>query len=112
MQKFTESFWRFAFYLSIWIYGLVILYEKPWFWDTIHCWIDYPKHKITNDVYWYYTIELGFYLSLLVTQFFDIKRKDFWQMFIHHIVTISLLMFSYACSFTRLGTLVLIIHDS
>ena len=74
-------------------------------------WIDHPKHTVTNDIYWYYTLELAFYFSLLVTQFFDVKRKDWLQMFVHHIVTILLLLFSYACNFTRVGAVVLFLHD-
>lgn len=27
LQKFTESFWRFVFYTSIWFYGLYVLYD-------------------------------------------------------------------------------------
>lgn len=63
-------------------------------------------------MYFYYVISLGFYISLLVSQFFDVKRKDFWQMFAHHLVTISLMIFSIICNFTRIGCLILVIHDS
>jgi ceramide synthetase len=56
-------------------------------------------------------IELAFYWSLIFSQFIDVKRKDFWQMFLHHIVTIALLSFSYVVNFLRIGTLVLVIHD-
>lgn len=80
-------------------------------WDTKEFWRKYPNHLVTSDIYWYYTIELGFYLSLLVSQFFDIKRKDFWQMFVHHLVTISLMTLSYVCNFTRIGSFVLLLHD-
>ena len=41
----------------------------------------------------------------------DVKRKDFLQNFVHHNVTILLMMFSWSCHFTRIGSLVLIIHD-
>ena len=56
-------------------------------------------------------IELSFYWALMVSQFFDVKRKDFAQMFVHHCATILLLSFSWACNLTRVGTLVLIVHD-
>ncbi len=57
-------------------------------------------------------ISLAFYWSLAFSQFFDVKRKDFWQMFIHHIATIVLLSFSWICNLHRVGTLVLVIHDA
>ena len=64
-----------------------------------------------NDIWWYYMLELSFYWSLSISQFFDVKRKDFWEMLIHHITTISLIMFSWTAHFTRIGTLVMILHD-
>lgn len=56
-------------------------------------------------------ISLAFYWSLAVSQFFDVKRKDFWQMFIHHIAAICLMGFSWMCNLHRIGTLVLLTHD-
>ena len=57
-------------------------------------------------------LELAFYWSLSFSQFFDVKRKDFWEMFIHHMTTITLMIFSWSTHFIRVGTLVLLIHDS
>lgn len=111
LTKFTESSWRFTFYLGAFCYGFYALNDKPWLWSTTHCWYDYPHHSITNDIWWYYMIELGFYWSLTFSQFMDIKRKDFFQMFVHHIVTIMLLTFSWTSNLFRIGSLVLVIHD-
>ena len=47
----------------------------------------------------------------MITQFFDVKRKDFWEMFVHHLTTIALMGFSWTCNLTRVGSLVLIVHD-
>lgn len=66
---------------------------------------------VTRDTWWYYMMSLSFYWALAVSQFFDVKRKDFWQMFVHHICTICLLSFSWICNFHRIGTLVLLTHD-
>ncbi|CAF1989914.1 unnamed protein product [Rotaria magnacalcarata] len=111
LAKFSESTWRFTFYLSVFLYGVLIMKDKIWLWDTRHCWLNYPNHELTNDVYWYYMIELAFYWSLVFSQFIDVKRKDFWEMFLHHIATISLLSFSYIVNFVRVGSLVLVVHD-
>ena len=37
--------------------------------------------------------------------------SDFVEMFIHHITTILLMGLSWTCNLTRVGTLVLVIHD-
>ena len=57
-------------------------------------------------------ISMSFYWSLCVSQFFDVKRKDFWQMFIHHIATIVLMCLSWVVNVFRIGSLVLVVHDS
>jgi len=111
LNKFCETGWRWLFYTAILIYGFVCLWSKPWFWNIRHCWYDYPYHPIDPDVWVYYMVELSFYWSLSISQFFDVKRKDFWEMFIHHNTTIALMMFSWTAHFTRIGTLVLIVHD-
>jgi ceramide synthetase len=54
---------------------------------------------------------LAFYWSLTVSQFFDVKRKDFWLMFVHHVATICLITFSWVCHLHRIGTLVLLVHE-
>jgi len=111
LTKFSETGWRWLYYSLAWTYGICCLWNKPWLWDIKFCWYNYPHHDISNDVWWYYMLELSFYWALTFSQFFDVKRKDFWEMFIHHITTISLMSFSWTCNLTRAGTLVLVIHD-
>jgi len=111
LQKFCETGWRWVFYTTILVYGFNCLMYKPWLWNVRYCWYDYPFHTVDPDIWLYYMMELSFYWSLVISQFFDVKRKDFWEMFIHHNTTIALMMFSWSTHFTRVGTLVLIIHD-
>ena len=73
-------------------------------------------------------LEMAFYWSLTLTQFTDVKRKvsmaclyhillspvfwqDFWEMFIHHIATLVLLILSWTNHMHRMGSLVLLVHD-
>ncbi|XP_008550481.1 ceramide synthase 6 [Microplitis demolitor] len=111
LTKFCENCFRCLYYTLIFIYGLIVLWDKPWLWDIKYCYYGYPYHAVTNDVWWYYMISISFYCSLSISQFFDVKRKDFWQMFIHHKATIMLMSFSWVCNLTRIGSLVLVVHD-
>ncbi|KAJ8712873.1 hypothetical protein PYW08_008177 [Mythimna loreyi] len=111
LVKFCENMWRASFYLFNFSYGCFILWDKEWLWDIDQAYIGYPHQGSTDDIWWHYMISAAFYWALTFTQFWDVRRKDFWQMFIHHIATIMLLSFSWVCNLHRVGTLVLVIHD-
>ncbi|XP_074033325.1 ceramide synthase 6 isoform X2 [Leptinotarsa decemlineata] len=112
LVKFCENSWRCLYYTFSFIYGITILWNKPWLWNINECWTDFPHQSVTSDIWWYYMVSMSFYWSLMVSQFFDVKRKDFWQMFIHHIATIILMCLSWIVNVFRVGTLVLVVHDS
>uniref|UniRef100_A0A2K5EMN3 Ceramide synthase 5 n=1 Tax=Aotus nancymaae TaxID=37293 RepID=A0A2K5EMN3_AOTNA len=105
LTKFCESMWRFTFYLFIFCYGIRFLWS---FWD-FSC--EPPHPPLSSGLYYYYIMELAFYWSLMFSQFTDIKRKDFLIMFVHHLVTIGLISFSYINNMVRVGTLVMCLHD-
>ncbi|KAM4629385.1 ceramide synthase 2-like [Polymixia lowei] len=111
-KKFCEASWRFVFYLIAFTAGLASLIHTPWFWDHRECWKGYPKQPVTEAHYWYYIMELGFYWSLLLCVSVDVKRKDFKEQIIHHIAAIFLIGFSYCANYVRVGTLVMLVHDS
>uniref|UniRef100_A0A8C6U7G1 Ceramide synthase 4a n=1 Tax=Neogobius melanostomus TaxID=47308 RepID=A0A8C6U7G1_9GOBI len=111
-KKFCEATWRFLFYFVSFIAGLNSLVKTPWFWDQRECWRGYPNQPVSDAQYWYYTFEMGFYLSLLLCVSVDVKRKDFKEQVIHHVATIFLISFSYCANYVRVGTLVMLLHDS
>ncbi|XP_073764172.1 ceramide synthase 3 isoform X5 [Danio rerio] len=75
LKKFREASWRMIFYLLAFIGGIIALYDKPWFYNVPEVWSDYPKQSMLDSQYWYYTVEMSFYLSLVLRITFDVKRK-------------------------------------
>ena len=78
--------------ISLFIFSVGTLWDRPWVWNTAHCWYNYPFHPLGNPktyfihnsnlfifedpaVWWHYMLEMAFYWSLFFTQFFDVKRK-------------------------------------
>ncbi|XP_037835705.1 ceramide synthase 2 isoform X2 [Kryptolebias marmoratus] len=112
LKKFREASWRFGFYLSAFIGGIVALHDKQWLQDIREVWTDYPQQSMLESQYWYYILEMSFYGCLLFSVAFDVKRKDFKEQIIHHLATLVLLSFSWCANFIRIGTLVMLIHDA
>ncbi|CAG9801932.1 unnamed protein product [Chironomus riparius] len=111
MDKFGENSWHFSFYTLNFIFGLSILWNSSWLWNFIDIFRDFPRHSLDNGLWWYYNITLAFYTSQSVFHFFETRRKDFWQMFIHHILTITLLIVSWTVNAVRSGSLIVFVHD-
>lgn len=112
IRKFLDAAWLFLSYVLLFIYGCYVTSTKPYVWDLSLLWHDWPNHRVPNDVYVYYLLQITQYLHLLIAEFVSLKKKDFIQMTIHHCVTLLLLFISYMMNFTRIGVLILVIHDA
>lgn len=112
LTKFREASWRFTFYLLAFFAGLAVLVDKPWFYEMTEMWRGFPKMPLLPSQYWYYMIELGFYISLLFSVASDVKRKDFKEQIVHHLATILLISFSWLVHYIRAGTLIMLVHDA
>jgi len=111
LDKFCEETWRLTYYFAVSVYGFVVLYDKSWFQDPMLCWLGLGSQPFPDDVRIYYYVQLGMYVSLLAFIARDNERKDYWEQVIHHLVTISLMGFSYVQGYYRIGSLVLLVHD-
>jgi hypothetical protein len=110
------------------------------FWEngTLMLWMDHPRHEIGVGLTWYYLIQSAYNIEAIVhlTELsfdihlqspFNVKlcewqsplvcrwsptcRGDFREMAIHHVITNALIMTSSFFRFTRIGSMVFVLHD-
>lgn len=108
-----EAIWRFLFYTVFCIVGYYTLFvPEPvsWIQSSDNFWTNWPRHPITPAVALYYQLELGAYFHQLLWT--EISRSDALEMLLHHAVTIILVVLSFLTNFTRIGTTILLLHDS
>jgi hypothetical protein len=110
--KFMEAFWRALIYIVAFGFGAWSTMDKSWYQEpSTQCWEGWPYQSIPQETYQYYALELGVYVHLVLYMAIDIKRSDFMETCIHHLVTLFLIFFSWVMGFVRVGTLVMLVHD-
>ena len=77
----------------------------------ISLWRDYPRLVLGMSLKLYYLSQTAFWVQQIFVINVEERRKDHWQMFTHHIVTIFLLAFSYGYRQMRAGNAILVLMD-
>ncbi|CAO1616977.1 unnamed protein product [Sympodiomycopsis kandeliae] len=111
VMRFAEQSWAVIFYVVYWSLGLHIAYHSPYWFNTAGFWAGHPHTELEGIVKFYYLTQCGFWFHQLIVINVEARRKDHWQMFSHHIITILLIVGSYATHFTRVGNAVLCLMD-
>ncbi|XP_053312166.1 ceramide synthase 1 [Spea bombifrons] len=114
-EKFPESAWKLLFYSTSWSYSVYLLFftEYNFFQDPSSAFYDWkPGGAVPRNIALAYLIQGSFYAhSTYATLYMDAWRKDSIVMILHHLVTFTLITFSYAFRYHNIGILVLFLHD-
>ncbi|NXS93025.1 CERS1 synthase, partial [Jacana jacana] len=98
--KMPESAWKLLFYTVSWSYGIYLLFftDYPFFYDPPSVFYDWKKGMdVPTDIAIAYLLQCSFYgHSIYATAYMDTWRKDSVVMLLHHVVTLTLIAFSYA----------------
>lgn len=116
LRKWNESCWKCFVYVFFTIFGFLGVAFEPYFTDPHRFWdgatalpLNYYmplKHNL------FYQMQIGFYLQAIpFLMFIEVRRKDWLESFVHHIVTLGLQYYSFYANFTRAGMMVMLIHD-
>ncbi|XP_009993370.1 PREDICTED: ceramide synthase 1 [Chaetura pelagica] len=110
-----ESAWKLLFYTLAWSYGIYLLFftDYPFFYDPPSVFYDWKKGmEVPTDIAIAYLLQGSFYgHSIYATAYMDTWRRDSVVMLLHHVVTLTLISFSYAFRYHNVGILVLFLHD-
>lgn len=85
--------------------------DSPWWFDSTYFWRDYPVYDFTKSFKYYYLIQFAYWLQQIFVLQIEAPRKDYQELVLHHINTLLLVSFSYACNFTRVGNAVFVCMD-
>lgn len=72
---------------------------------------DFPFTKMPRFLKFYYMFSFSYYAEDLITHVFKAPNSDYFEMILHHLVTIELMLGSYLGSYWMYGILVLIQMD-
>src|ERR1700737_5076213 len=109
--RFAEQGWNLAYYSISFSVGLYIVRNTPYWRDIREVWADYPQIEMDGFFKGYYLVEMAFWLQQVFVLNIEARRKDFWQMFCHHIVTCTLIFMSYTYNVTKVENVYLCVLD-
>jgi very-long-chain ceramide synthase len=109
--RFAEQAWIMLYCCLFWGIGMNLLVNSD-YWLNLHAlWRNWPVREMEGLAKWYYLVQFAFWLQQIVVVNIEERRKDFWQMFSHHLMTCTLIFASYGYHQSRVGHLFLVIMD-
>ena len=111
VTRFAEQGWSFLYCTVFWSLGMYILTRLHAPLSPESLWGSYPPISLPPATKFYYLAQLGWWFHQIYVINTEKRRGDHWQMFGHHILTITLLVGSYKMHFTRVGTLIHTLMD-
>ncbi|KAJ1719407.1 Sphingosine N-acyltransferase lag1 [Coemansia erecta] len=113
VTRFAEQGWQTIFYIVSNSAGLYVMSQNPHWMNTAGYWTNYPEghRQMSALMKSYYLVQMGFWLHQIFVLLIEERRKDFVAMFVHHIVTCTLLILSLYMNYTRVGNAILCCMD-
>jgi len=113
LARFENSGWETVFYIMSSSMGLYVYSREHWsVWPTTNIWIDWPLQPLGFTFRLYYLLGLAFYSQAMISLLFvDKPRSDYFEYFLHHVVTIFLIAVSFYTRIQRYGLVILCLHD-
>ncbi|KAI5304095.1 hypothetical protein KEM56_006854 [Ascosphaera pollenicola] len=114
MLRFVEQVYSVIYFSIFGPFGLWVMSRSDlWYFNTTAMFEGFPHRSHTWEFKAYYLLEAAYWAQqglVLVLQL-EKPRKDFKELVMHHIITLSLIGLSYRFHFTHMGLAVYVTHD-
>uniref|UniRef100_A0A8C4QS21 Ceramide synthase 1 n=1 Tax=Eptatretus burgeri TaxID=7764 RepID=A0A8C4QS21_EPTBU len=115
-SKFPESAWKLLYYTPAWLYSSYLLFWRghSFFHNPPSVFYGWQSRSLVPwDIYTAYILQGSFYAhSMFGTLYMDAWRRDSVVMLVHHFITLSLIVCSYAFRYHNVGLLAFFLHDA
>lgn len=115
MKKWTEQSWQLFVHVLFASIEYNILAKETWYDEPATIWIPHPWRQaatMSQEIVFVYLAQLSIWVyTCIVHRFWDERRKDYFVMYMHHIITIMLVAGSFAAGYLRVGIIILYVHD-
>ena len=119
--KLSRHLYKITFYTGITIFGYYVLKDLPYFPKSMlgkgympaMFLPGFPNsyfHEKPPLFNFYYNINLAYFFCDFIFLMISEKQSDFVNMLLHHICTISLIIFSFITNYSNIGCLVIFCH--
>lgn len=112
--RFMEQVYTAIYFGIFGPFGLYVMkHTNIWYFNTTAMFEGFPHKEHAADFKAYYLLQASYWAQQAIVLMLQLEkpRKDFKELVLHHIVTLSLIFLSYRFHFTYMGIAVYITHD-
>ncbi|KAK4632187.1 Sphingosine N-acyltransferase-like protein FUM17 [Fulvia fulva] len=113
-SRFMEQFYTAIYFGIFGPFGLYVMSRTPvWYFNTAGMYEGFPHRSHEAVFKAYYLLQASYWAQQGIVLMLQLEkpRKDFKELVLHHIITLSLIGLSYRFHFTYMGIAVYITHD-
>ncbi|KAK1528653.1 TLC domain-containing protein [Colletotrichum costaricense] len=111
VARFSEQGSMLTYYSVLWPVGMYLYCKAPYYLNMKELWNNWPQRELGGLMKGYIMVQWAYWVQQVISVNIEARRKDYWEMIVHHAITISLIAACYAYHQTRVGHLILVLMD-
>jgi len=109
-RNLISSIFYMSAIISSVLFGEYVTFQESWKSNLDDTFVGWP-HVASNNLNLYYNYCICFYMNQLLIHCTEKRKKDFWLMIVHHLITITLIGASGFGKMQRIGTVIMLRFD-